>query len=194
MMIDSRMVLPLLLIACTSTDSNARNAASVRQAAQDSVATAVISPEGGTVELEGFATVIFPPRAFDAARPVAVAVVTSPEQQQRYNRDVPPRGRPLPYHIVVRTGRTAPATGFQVVIHVPGPFLDSLPPDHSVHIFAQIVGGGPAEALDDFDPLRSDFDRGAKVVRARVPLRAVRPPRLDDGTVETILLVGSRPQ
>ncbi|MGH7675875.1 MAG: M23 family metallopeptidase, partial [Gemmatimonadales bacterium] len=39
----------------------------------------------------------------------------------------------------------------------------------------------------------STFDPATRLVRAQVPLRAIGPPRVDDGTIEAILLVGSTP-
>lgn len=171
-----RVVCLFVTLACAPPDRGASNAASATQEAQDSVATAVISPDGGRVELKGFATVILPPGAFGSPQAVSVMATIAPVTQQRYDMDVPPRGPPLPYHIIVSTGKVAPATGFEVILDVPDSFLASLPPDHIVRVFAQIVGGGAEEALDEFDPLASDFDPGTKVVRAHVPRRAVQLP------------------
>ena len=193
-MVASRMLFLFLPLACAPADTRASNVASATQEAQDSVATAVISPDGGTVKLEGFATVVFPPDAFGSPQTVALMASISPATQQRYDMDVPPRGQALPYHIIVSTGNVAPAAGFEVILEVPDTFLASLPPNHTVRVFAQIVGGGAEEALDEFDPLASDFEPATKVVRARVPRRAVRPPRSNAGTIEAILLVGSMPQ
>lgn len=193
-MVASRMLFLFLTLACAPGDTGARNEASRAREAQDSVAAAVISPEGGRVDLEGFVTVIFPADAFASPQTVAVMATISPATQQRYDMDVPPRGPALPYHIIVSTGDVAPAAGFEVILDVPDTFLASLPPNHTVRVFAQIVGGGAEEALDEFDPLASDFEPATKVVRARVPRRAIRPPRSNDGTIEAILLVGSMPQ
>ena len=193
-MVALRTACVFIPLACAAPGTGALNSASLAQEAKDSVATAVILPEGGTVALEGFATVIFAPDAFASPQTVSVMAAISPAMQRRYDMDVPPRGPPLPYHIIVSTGSVASAAGFEVILEVPDTFLASLPPNHTARVFAQIVGGGAEEALDEFDPLASDFDPATKLVRAHVPQRAVRPPRRDTGMIEAILLVGSMRQ
>ncbi len=194
-MVALRTLVVFLPLACAPADSNARKAASVRQAAQDSVATAVISPEGGTVELEGVAVVIFPAGAFDASQLVTVLTTNTPATEAgRVTWEVSVAlPAPLPYDVRINSGDVAPGTEFEAVLTVPDSYLNSLPTDHTPQVFAQMVEGGPHEDLDLYRVLASDFDPQAKVVRAQVPLRAVRLPRLDDGTIEVILLVASAP-
>ncbi len=191
-MIDSRMVLPLLLVACTPADSNARNAAAATQEAQDSAATAVISPDGGTIELKGVAVVIFPAGAFEAPQEVRVSTTNAPQTEAgRVKWDVsvgPPA--PMPYDVRINSGNLAPATSFEIVLTVPDSYLNTLPANRTPYVFAQIVSGGAMEDLDHYEVLDSDFDPAANMVRATVPLEAIRPPG-PDGMFQIIVLVGT---
>ncbi len=51
--VDFRLSFLFLALACTPADTGAGNEASLAQKAQDSVVSAVVSPDGGTVELAG---------------------------------------------------------------------------------------------------------------------------------------------
>ena len=191
-MADPRFVLPLLLVACRPADTSARDAPSVAQTDQDSIATAVISPAGGTVELTGVATVNFPAGAFTAPRPVSVSTTDTPQTEEaRVRWDVsvgPPQ--PLSYDVRINSGDVAPATSFEIVLTVPDSYVSSLPTNHSPQAFAQMVSGGAMEDLDLYEVLESEYDAVAKVIRAAVPAHATRPLRAG-GTYEVIVLVGA---
>ena len=181
----------MFLLGCSQARTDAADNGSAPGQAADSVATAVIPPEGGTVELPGFASVTFPAGVFEESQEVTLLVTSSQSKQELYSEMYPKRGPSLPYVLVIRTGRTAPQGEFEANLDIPAAFLDSLPPNYSVELYAQILGGSPDEVLDDFDRLPSDFDVANRRVRALIPPRAVRPPRLDDKARDTILLIGS---
>jgi len=192
-MVASRLLLLFAPFACAPPDTGARNAAAVAQRAQDSVATAVISPEGGTVELEGVAVVIFPAGAFEAPQEVSVTTTNAPQTEEgrvRWDLSMGPPA-PLPYDVRINSGNVAPATGFEVVLTVPDSYLNTLPANRTPYVFAQIVSGGAMEDLDLYEVVvDSHFDPAANVVRATVPLEAIRPPG-PDGMFQIIVLVGT---
>ncbi len=191
-MVASRLLLLFLSFACAPPDTGAHNEASLAQEAQDSVVSAVISPDGGTIELKGVAVVIFPAGAFEALQEVRVSTTNAPQTEEgRVRWDVsmgPPA--PLPYDVRINSGNVAPATSFEIVLTVPDSYLNTLPANRTPYVFAQIVSGGAMEDLDLYEVLDSDFDPAANVVRATVPLEAIRPPG-PDGMFQIIVLVGT---
>ncbi len=189
----SRALLLIVPFGCAPPDTGARNAAAVAQEAQDSVATNVISPDGGTIELKGVAVVIFPAGAFEAPQEVSVSTTNAPQTEGgrvRWDVSVGPPA-PLPYDVRINSGNVAPATSFEIVLTVPDSYLNTLPANRTPYVFAQMVSGGAMEDLDLYERVvGSRFDEVAKVVRAAVPTSAVRPPG-PDGTFEVISLVGA---
>ena len=187
------MLFLFLPLACAPPDTGARNEASLAQEAQDSVVSAVISPDGGTIELKGVAVVIFPAGAFEGPQEVRVSTTNAPQTDGgRVKWDVsvgPPA--PLPYDVRINSGNVAPATGFEVVLTVPDSYLNTLPANRTPYVFAQMVSGGAMEDLDLYEVVvDSHFDPAANVVRATVPLEAIRPPG-PDGMFQIIVLVGT---
>ncbi len=70
----------LVLMACSQ--AGASTAGLKPQPRQDSVATAVIPPEGGTVELQGVGRVIFLAGTFDVPQLVTVFTTNTPETKE----------------------------------------------------------------------------------------------------------------
>ncbi len=204
-----QIVLLLLLLTCSRDDSDARTRGPLTQGTQDSVVTAVVPPEGGTVELRGVAQVIFPPQAFEAPELVRIWTTNFPGTEAGqmdyflHGGGPPPQSRPflanpardvpppaLPYDIRI-SGDAAPATGFQVILTVPEAYLSSLPPDHTPQVFAKVETGGPSESHHTYSMMASGFDPGAQLVRAKVWTGAIwRDP---DGGFVVTLLVAARP-
>ena len=191
-MLACRAVCLFVTLACAPPDRGASNAASATQEAQDSVATVVISPDGGTVELERFATVIFPAGAFAFPQLVTVAATSSKLTQTEYELtadDAPRR----PFEIRINTGAVGPRTEVEVVLPVTDAFLSSLPADHQVELWVQLFETGGQEVLDQFRMFSSDFDAQSKSVRAQLPTEVFTDRRRADESFEAILLVGSTP-
>lgn len=169
-MLDTRFYFVLFLLACSQARTEAPDAASVTRQAADSVATAVIRPDGGTLELAGFATVIFPAGAFAAPREVTVEATSEPSERVTFRFGY--RSPPAAHEIRVTTGETPPRTGIEVALNVPEAFLNELPPDRTVDLYVRAIGGGPdEERIDEYVRLPSEFDAEAKVVRAEVSNR-----------------------
>lgn len=209
-MVASRLLLLFLSFACAPPDTGARNEASLAQEAQDSVATAVIPPEGGTIELRGVAHVIFPRRVFDAPQSVTVWTTNFPgteEGQMDYflhGGGPPPPSMPFlgdpardflppPLSFDIRISTDArPASGFTVVLTVPEAYLNALPSDHTPEVFAKVETGGPSESHHTYSLMASSFDSATELVRAEVWKEAAwRDP---EGRFVVILLLAARPQ
>ena len=95
--------------------------------------TAKISPLGGRVNLEEYALVTFPAKAFDATQAVSMSVNASPSTQDIFEASA--TGPRLPYEIRINTGHQAPATSVSVSIKYPDSFFSS---DYQMHICARM--------------------------------------------------------
>ncbi len=192
-MVALRTLVVFLLLACARPERGGSDAASVTLQTQDSVVSAVISPDGGTIELKGVAVVIFPARVFEAPQEVRVSTTNTPQTEAgRITWDVsvgPPAS--MPYDVRINSGNVAPATSFEIILTVPDSYLNTVPANRTPYVFAQIVSGGLQEDLDHYQVLvDSDFDPTSNGVRATVPLEAIRPPG-PDGLFWIFVLVGT---
>jgi len=95
--------------------------------------TAKISPLGGRVNLEEYALVTFPAKAFDITQEVRMSINASPATQDIFEANA--TGPRLPYEIRINTGNKAPATDIAVAIKYPDSFFSS---DYQMHICARI--------------------------------------------------------
>ena len=157
--------------------------------------TMLVSPEGGTVTLEGFGSVTFPPRAFSESLSVLISATQSPETQEDFatSTEIFSVGPRLPHEIRINSGSLAPATSFEVAIRVPKAFRGTLPPSFGVTVFAQIYQDGGMEVLDHFELFPSTFDPTTQTVRATLPKTAFTNMRHADNSYEAIVIVGSTP-
>lgn len=95
--------------------------------------TAKISPLGGRVNLEEYALVTFPAKAFDVTQEVRMSINASPSTQDIFEVNAP--GPRLPYEIRINTGNKAPATTVAVGIKYPDSFFAS---NYQMHICARM--------------------------------------------------------
>lgn len=162
------------------------------QDVRDTVVTATVPREGGTVELRGVGRVIFGRGTFDSPQAVTVATTSTPTTEAgrvTWAVSVGPPD-PLPYDVRIRFAGASPSGSFEVVLSVPESYLTALPPGRTPRMFAQIVSGGPFEDLDNYQSLELSFyDAISKSVHAVIPLDAIRRPG-SDGTSRVILVVG----
>ncbi len=166
----------LVLSACSPGGHTAEAApqttqepAQVSQQTSDSVVTAVIPPEGGSVELAGIVEVVFPSGAFDSARTVAIEITQSEKKDEVFRRKARNALR-LPYEVRIRTGsESRPAVDLEANFRVPEEFVDNLPPDHAVVLWIQYLQTGGLEVLYNFQIFPSEFDAGGHILRAVIP-------------------------
>lgn len=153
--------------------------------------TGTITPQGGTITLNGYASIIFPAGAFNSNTTVKVQLTSSPQTQTEFAEI--PGGYHLPYEIRINSGSVSPTTAFEVIVNVPYSFIASLPQNHEVRVYAQIHEPPDApEIYDHFsDDLVSTFDSTTKTVHATLPDKAFTNLRHLDDTYEAILIVGT---
>ncbi|GEM_PF-1237408 len=154
--------------------------------------TGIISPQGGTVTLEGYASVTFPAGAFATNRYVTVSATASPKTQEDFNATA--EGPRLPYEIRINSGYSEPTTSFEVLLNVPDSFIASIPSDYEIHVFAQYHEPLDApELYDHFGRFSSTFDSTTKILRATLPQYVFTNLRHVEATYETIVIVGAIP-
>ena len=106
--------------------------------------TAKISPLGGRVNLEEYALVTFPAKAFDVTQEVRMSINASPATQDIFEANA--TGPRLPYEIRINTGNKAPATDIAVAIKYPDSFFSS---DYQMHICARIYDNPDTPDMQD---------------------------------------------
>ena len=202
----TRLTFVAALLSCSpsgqtaeGTSQLAQDTSRMSQQASDSVVSAVIAPEGGTIRLPGFAKVNFSAGAFGAPREVAVEATSEPEERGIFRMGY--RAPPAAHEIRVTTGETPPATAIEVALNVPAEFLNSLPPDRTVDLYVRGVEGGAGERHRKYVRLPSEFNAAANVVRAEVANRFFGrfrgPGGSDPGRSrrnEVVIMIGSVPK
>jgi hypothetical protein len=170
----------------------------------DFVASALVSPAGGTIEVEGRATVVFGAGVFDRATEVTVATTGEPGteggQLDYYllgggpkppflgppDGDAVTEPPPMSFDVQISGGRI-PSGPIQVTMVVPDDYLATVPDGFTPKIFVELESGGAQELHGYYDILDSEFDPATGLVRARVTSWIERV----DG-FQANLLVGSR--
>ena len=155
--------------------------------------TTAITPQGGTANLDGFASVAFPAGAFSTNNVVTVWVTSSQQAQANYSiaGDVYDAGPRLPYEVRICSGSTCPTSDFEVTIPVPDDFLTSLVPDFKVSAFAQVYQDGGLTVLDHFERVTSMFDPMAKTLHMTLPWWTFTNQQNPENTFEAVIICGS---
>ncbi len=193
-MVASRLLHLFLSFACAPPDTGARDEASLALEAQDSVATAVIAPDGGTVELSGVAAVKFPAGAFTSSQPVSVYVTTYAEVRQhlQITRAMFSLDSVFPYEIRINSGKEQTATDFDVIVHVPDDFMKMLGANGELHVFGRIRQESDHEVLDSFEGgFASTFDRAGQAVFVKLPSWAFTDKRRPDRSYEAVIVLAA---
>ncbi len=151
------------------TSGHAQETPQVDQQQSDSVVSSLVPPEGGTVELPGFATVTFPSGAFESPRDVTVAATSKPEESGLFGLSV---GLHTPDHeLRILAGSRRPSEAIQVAVKVPEVFLNQVPADRVPVLFARERYSSPSETVDDYFRLESAFDEGRRFLIVEVEPR-----------------------
>lgn len=199
----SRLLAVLTLLAC-SPESRVKKESSqlaqidtpVHQAVQaqqpsDSSITRVIGPEGDTVELAGFATVVFPAGAFDAPHEVTIVASNDPDLHSTFRLDV--GAGSVGHQIRILTGDTPPAVPINVSLKVPEDFLEQMSPDKVPVIFALTRYVGPMHVHYEYDLRESHFNREERTTSTRLEpgYFAEHEEREKRGGMEAVLMIAS---
>ena len=147
--------------------------------------TAKISPLGGRVNLEEYALVTFPAKAFDATQNVSMSINASPSTQDIFEASA--TGPRLPYEIRINTGNNAPATSIAVGIKYPDSFFTS---DYQMHICARMYDNPDAPDVHDrFCVINSGVGHTG-VIFTSLPKQIFSNHYGKNGTYEAIITIG----
>lgn len=153
-------------------------------------ATRTIPLEGGTVTLEGYASVIFPAGAFTANQNVTVSATSFPETENDYMNDTP-GGPRLPYEIRINSGLIAPATAIDAVLYVPNAFLNTLSQNTEIEVFADMTYSTQNELLGGFEGIAFTYEPTTKSARVTLPKEAFTNLFTLGGTYEAVVIIGT---
>ena len=157
------------------------------------VATAVVPPGGGTVELAGVGGVTFPAGAFRSPRQVTLSAASALETQQLHasHGGWVPFTQCAPWELRINSGDVAPDKPVRVSLVVPSAFLDSLPSDGEPLVFARLLQESELDLIDSFVLIfPASFDSSSNKITAELDA-AFTDQRTPDGTFEAIVVVGS---
>jgi len=150
------------------------------------IVTATIPPIGAAVDLEEYASVIFPAGTFDAPQKVAIFVTTSPPVRDVFEAHA--TGPRLPYEIRINTGSKAPGKDIAVSLNHPESFYES---SYQLHLFARMHDNPDVPDVHDrFFRLDSGLDDIVMTTSATLPKRAFSNRYGKNGTYEAIITVG----
>lgn len=150
-----------------------------------------VPTQGGTINLNGLASVSFPKGSFPSAQTVTVTAASSTDTHEAFSATA--EGPRLPYEVVIKLGNVPPATSFDVILNVPHSFVASLPQSYQLEIFAQPIELSKTETLGHFHGYASTFDPASSTLHTTLPPTAFN----DDGpayTFQAILIVGAIPK
>lgn len=145
-----------------------------------------VPPIGEAVDLDGYATVIFPSGTFDSTQDVRVFVTTSPAIQDIFQANA--TGARLPYEIRINTGDKPPKRDIEVSVKYPDSFFATL---YQIHIFAHMHDNPDApDERDRFFMLNSGLDDKVNMAMATLPKHAFSNRNGKKGTYEAVITVG----
>ena len=151
----------------------------------DNAVSVNIPPLGGTIELDGYVSVIFPPGSFKSAQDVTVSVASFSHQEtiEAYTA-----GPHLPYEIRINSANKAPGKDIAVMINVPESFISS---NYAIHVFARVYENPETPGIHDrFYQFSSGLDEPVKTVHTMLPNYVFSNRYGKNGTYEAILTVG----
>ena len=147
---------------------------------------ATIPPIGEAVDLEGYASVIFPAGTFDATQDVTISVTASPLIQDVFEAHA--AGPRLPYEIRINTGDKAPGKDIEVSVNHPESFFSS---DYQIHVFARMHDNPDTPDVHDrFFMLDSGLDDKVMTTMTTLPKHAFSNHYGKNGTYEAIITIG----
>ncbi len=146
--------------------------------------TAKISPLGGRVNLEEYALVTFPAKAFDVTQEARMSINASPATQDIF--EVNATGPRLPYEIRINTGNQAPATTVAISVKYPDAFFSS---DYQMHICARMYDNPETPDVHDRFCLIDSGVGHTGVIFTSLPKEVFSSHYGKNGTYEAIITV-----
>lgn len=153
---------------------------------KEQTAAANIPPIGEAVDLDGYATIIFPAGTFDSTQKVTVSVTASPLVRDVF--DAHATGPRLPYEIRINTGNKAPKKDIGVSLKYPDSFYSS---HYQIHVFAHMFDNpDQPDVHDRFFLINSGLDDIIEMAMTTLPKHAFSNRHRKNGTYEAIITVG----
>ncbi len=153
---------------------------------EERTVAAKIPPIGGAVDMEGYASAVFPAGTFDGTQDVTISVTASPLTQDIFEANA--TGPRLPYEIRISSGDKAPGKDIEVSVNYPDSFYSS---DYQIHVFAQMHDNPDAPDVHDrFFLISSGLDDIVKKAMTTLPKYAFSNRHGKNGTYEAIITVG----
>ncbi len=154
--------------------------------------SAIIPADGGTVSIDGVASVDFPPGAFPSGSPVTIAVTASPETDSAFlaTTDLFLVHARAPYE--VRLHSQLASTGpFIVRLTLPPNFV--VPLGYAIRAFVEVEESGGEDILEQFEVFPSAFDSATRILELSLPPWVLTDRTASIGTFETVIIVGTNP-
>jgi hypothetical protein len=168
-----------------TSDATAPIVVSIMSLKEQSV-TAKIPPIGNAVDIEGYASIVFPAGTFDTTQIVTVSVSASPAIQGIFETHA--TGPRLPYEIRINTGNKPPKKDIEVSVNYPDSFYSSV---YQIHVFAHMYDNpDEPDAHDRFFMISSGLDDIVKMAMATLPKYAFSDRNGKKRTYEAIITVG----
>lgn len=153
---------------------------------KEQTVAAKVPPIGGAVELDGYATIVFPAGTFDSTQDVTISVTASPSVRDVF--DAHATGPRLPYEIRINSGDKAPRKDIEVSLKYPDSFYAS---HYQIHVFAHMYDNPDEPAVHDrFFLISSGLDDIIEMAMATLPKHAFSNRHRKNGTYEAIITVG----
>ena len=153
-----------------STSVAGSSAASLSpQQESDSSVSAMIPPEGGTLELSGFAWVTFPEGAFDSARVVTLRATSYALERDLFEFAV--GTQTAAHEIRVITGTTAPNDSIEIGVFVPTEFLENVPANKVPVLFEREIVRSKNDTMHEYIMLTSESGSTDGLIKATVSPR-----------------------
>lgn len=147
---------------------------------------AKVPPIGEAVDLDGYASVVFPAGTFVSTQDVRISVTASPSIQDIFEADA--TGPRLPYEIRINTGDKVPTNDIPVSIKYPDSFYSS---EYQMHIFAHMHDNPDAPGVHDkFFMIDTGLDDVVEMAKTTLPKQAFSNRHGKKGTYEAIITVG----
>ena len=156
---------------------------------------ATIPATGGVVTLPDYATVSFPSGVFPSAQKVTLSATSTEETKLDFDSTALmfEAGVRAKHELRINTGSVKPSTGFEAVIAVPKEFLDQVPANSEIKVFAQIFQDGGEEILDSFELFESTYSSANGTVTVTLPPEAFTNRRTIEASYEAVFLLATTP-
>lgn len=153
----------------------------------------LISPQGGSIELIGYASVEFPPGSFNSETQIYLLAASNPDVEVAYEvaRAKFSAGPRLPYEIYINTGSSPPLEDFNVTIFPTDEFLTNLGTDFNIAAFVRVYQDAGMGIYDHFEYISSEFDPESVTISMTVPKWIVTNKRNQENTFDVVILCGS---